>query len=110
MKYPPFADLCLFGFVGTDERAVRDSAHRFLTLLRETVAQSPYKDIPLIALDPTPAAVSRAAGKYRYKVLIKLKNTGTARRLIAALLTEFAKRAENRGVTLFADLNPLTIM
>ncbi len=110
MKYPPFADLCLFGFVGTDERVVREGAHRFLTLLRETVSQSPYKDIPLIALDPTPAAVSRAAGKYRYKVLIKLKNTGTARRLIAALLTEFAKRAENRGVTLFADLNPLTIM
>lgn len=110
MKYPPFADLCMFGFVGTDERAVRESAHRFVTLLRETLAKPEYHDLPLIALDPTPAAVSKAAGKYRYKVLVKLKNTAVTRRMIAALLREFPAVPENRGVTLFADLNPLTIL
>ncbi len=110
MKYPPFADLCLFGFSGMQEKAVREAATRFLTQLKETVAAEPYRDIPLIALDPTPAAVARAAGKYRYKVLIKLKNTAVSRQLIAKLLLDFPKNGENRGVTVFADLNPLTII
>lgn len=110
MKYPPFADLCMFGFVGTDERAVRESAHRFLQQIQQTVARPEFDGVPLIALDPTPASVAKAAGKYRYKLLVKLKNNGTARRLIATLLREFPENAENRGVTLFADLNPLTIL
>ncbi len=110
MKYPPFADLCMFGFVGTDERMVRESAHRFVTLLQDTMADPAYHDLPLIALDPTPAFVSKVAGKYRYKLLVKLKNTAAARQLITRLLREFPTIAENRGVNLFADLNPLTIL
>lgn len=110
MKYPPFADLCLFGFVGAQEKAVRESAVRFLAQLQQTVALPEYSKLPLIALDPTPASVARTAGKYRYKLLVKLKNTAVARRLIAQLLQEFSERPENRGVTVFADMNPLTIM
>ncbi|MBR2338626.1 MAG: primosomal protein N' [Clostridia bacterium] len=110
MKYPPFADLCLFGFVGAQESAVRQAATRFLEQLRQTMEKPEYAGIPLIALDPTPAVVARAAGKYRYKLLVKLKNTAQARQLIAELLQEFPQKAENRGVTLFADMNPLTIM
>ncbi len=110
MKYPPFADLCMFGFTGTDEQAVREGAHRFMTLLKETVSQKEYAQIPLIALDPVPACVSKVAGKYRYKLLIKLKNNAATRRLIASLLTAFLTDTANRGVSLFADMNPLTIL
>ena len=110
MKYPPFADLCLFGFVGTDERAVREGANRFMTLLKETVCKGEYANIPLIALDPVPAFVSKIAGKYRYKLIVKLKNTTATRNLIASLLITFSTDAANRGVSLFADINPLTIL
>ena len=110
MKYPPFADLCMFGFVGTDERAVCEGAHRFMALLKETVSKAEYAHIPLIALDPVPASVSKVAGKYRYKLLIKLKNNAASRSMIASLLTAFSTDTANRGVSLFADMNPLTIL
>lgn len=60
MKYPPFADLCLFGFGRQKEELVRSAAVRFLDLLRETVTKD-YPALPVIALDPTPASVSKAA-------------------------------------------------
>lgn len=105
MKYPPYADLCLFGFVGQSEEEVREAALRFLRLLRET-ATAEYPDVPLIALDPTPATVAKVAGKYRYKVLVKTVASARCRRMIGELLTIFGQRKENGRVTVFADMNP----
>ncbi len=105
MKYPPFADLCLFGFVGQKEELVRSAAVRFLDLLRETVTKD-YPALPVIALDPTPASVSKAAGKFRYKILMKTVNTIHMRKMVGDLLCRFQQAPENKAVTLFADINP----
>ena len=110
MKYPPFADIGMFGFVGTDEKTVKAAAMRFLEQLRQTAAQDVYADLPLIALDPTPAAVARVAGKYRYKLIVKLTNNKRTRAFIAQLLTQFSALLESKGVTVYADINPATIL
>ena len=109
MKYPPYTDLCQFGFVGAREPAVRDAAARFLQELRRTVTER-YPDVPVIALDPTPATVSRVSGKYRYKLLIKTAGSTRARQMIAEALTEFSKQPQSKDVTVFADLNPASMM
>ncbi len=110
MKYPPFADIGLFGFIGTDEKAVKTAATRFLALLRQTVSYPDYEGLPLIALDPTPASVARVAGKYRYKLIVKLANNTRTRTLIADLLKAFASLPESKDVTVYADINPATIL
>lgn len=110
MKYPPFADIGLFGFVGADEQAVKVAAVRFLEQLRQTAAQPQYEGMPLIVLDPTPAAVARVAGKYRYKLIVKLANTKLTRAFIAQLLTQFLTLPESKGVSVYADINPATIL
>ena len=110
MKYPPFADIGMFGFVGTDETAVKTAAVRLLALLQQTASQPEFAALPLIALDPAPAAVSRVAGKYRYKAIVKLKNTAPTRALIAQVLSAFAALPESKGVTVFVDMNPSTIL
>ncbi len=110
MKYPPFADIAMFGFVGTDEKAVKTAATRFLALLRQTVSHPDYEGIPLIALDPTPAAVARVAGKYRYKLIVKLVNNAKTRAFMAKLLQAFSALPESKGVTVYADINPATIL
>ncbi len=110
MKYPPFAELYVFGVVGSRETAVQQAAQRVLALLRETVQQPAYDGLPLIVLDPTPATVARVSGKYRYKVLIKTAATATARRLVGEVLSRFAADTANRDVTVFADRNPSTIL
>ena len=105
MKYPPYTDLCLIGFAGVQESQVRDAAGRFLADL-QGLATRGYADVPMIALDPTPAAVARAAGKYRYKLLIKTVNTARLRELVGRLLTEANRKPENKALTVYADINP----
>lgn len=105
MRYPPYADLCLFGFVGQQEEPVREAASRFLSLLRARLTGA-FAGLPAIVLDPTPAAVSRASGKYRYKLLMKMVNSARMRELIASLLTDFSRKPENKSITVFADINP----
>ena len=105
MKYPPFADLCQFGFVGREESAVREAAYACLKKLHELVT-GPYAGVPVIALDPMPAAVTRVAGKYRYKLLIKTVNSARLRRMLAELLTDFGRTAQRRDVHMFADIDP----
>ena len=74
--------------VGQKEELVRSAAVRFLDLLRETVTKD-YPALPVIALDPTPASVSKAAGKFRYKILMKTVNTIHMRKMVGDLLCRF---------------------
>ena len=109
MRYPPYTDLCLFGFVGEQEADVKEASGRFLRLLHRA-ATGQYRDVPMIVLDPAPATVLKAAGKYRYKLLVKLAATARARTMIGELLTVFSRDPENKHITVFADLNPATML
>ncbi len=109
MKYPPYSDLCMFGFVGVMEKAVADAASSFMGMLREK-ATTAYTDVPLIALDPTPAAVARVSGKYRYKLIVKTKNTARMRAMVGELLAAFAKAPQHKTVTVYADIHPVSLL
>ena len=109
MHYPPYADLFLFGFTGVQEETVRRAGRWMLAHLRRE-ATGEYADLPLIALDPTPAGVLRVAGKYRYKMLLKAKNTARMREMVRKLLQEFAKEPANRGVSVYVDINPASML
>lgn len=109
MHYPPYSDIFLLGFTGTDEATVRRSCRWMLEKLR-AVATTEYADLPMIALDPTPASVLRVAGKYRYKLLIKAKNTLRMRKLIRELMHAFHDEPSNRHVSVYADINPSVML
>ena len=109
MLYPPFSDLCMIGFVGTEEPKVRSASVSFLQKLRET-ARSEYADQPIRVLNPSPAAVGKVSGKYRYKLIIKCRNNRKFRELVSRLLVWFPSEKEHAGVTAFADLNPDSIL
>jgi primosomal protein N' (replication factor Y) len=109
MHYPPYADLFMFGFTGVSEVAVRRSCRWMLEQLR-AVATEEYGDLPMIALDPTPASVLRVAGKYRYKLLVKAKNTARMRELVRHLLHTFHQTPENRQVNVYIDINPAAML
>ena len=109
MHYPPYADLFLFGFTGLQEQRVRAAANRMLQLLREAVTGD-YAGLPIIALDPTPATVVRVAGKYRYKMLVKSRNTKQTRDMIRHLLHAIHNDPAARGVTVYVDINPASML
>ena len=109
MHYPPYADLFLFGFTGLQEQRVRQAARRMLELLRAAATGS-HSDLPMIALDPTPAAVVKVAGKYRYKMLVKARNTKPMRDLVRQLMHTLNNDPLARGVSVYVDINPASML
>lgn len=107
MHYPPYSSLYQFGFTGKDEQEVRQTALAFLAALRQRVTGT---GIPMIALDVAPAMVARISGKYRYKLLIKTRNTTATRQLVAELLGQFGRSRQYKNVSIFADIDPAVMM
>ena len=109
LLYPPFVDLCVIGFSGTNEKKIRQSANIFLHMIGE-LAKAEYSHLPLRVLQPAPAAVAKVSGKYRYKILIKCKNTAEFRSMIATLLKNFALDKKQSGVSVYAAVNPYQVI
>ncbi len=108
MLYPPFADLVTVGFVGESELLVQQAGARFLELLA-ALAKSEYSQLPMRALQPSPALVAKVSNKYRYRVIIKCKNDRRFRQMLSRLLIRFRKEKDFADVTVFADTCPETV-
>ncbi len=106
MLYPPFADICLVGFVGDNQRQTLNTATAFLQEFI-AVAKSEYPKMPLRILGPSPALVVKVSNKFRYKLIIKCKNNNEFRNLLSTLLVKFGSSKEHGNVTTYADMNAL---
>ena len=106
MVYPPFADLLLVGFLGEDKAKTIECSNAFTTRLRQ-LCENEFKDLPIRALGPSPALVSKVNNKYRYKIIIKSRNNLKLRELMSMLLREFGKDKRYQDVTVYVDLKPL---
>ena len=105
LVYPPYCDLCVVGFNGTDETVVKTAARNALELLKRHLAGE-FKGEKAIILGPMPARVAKVSGKFRYRLIIKCRNTGGMRRLISRLLIETGEDSRFSKVTAYADINP----
>ncbi len=108
MGYPPYTDLYLFGFAGIKEDDVKNAAQKMLQILRHLAGHT-FGDIKMIVLDPSPATVSKVAGKFRYKLLIKTVNTARMREMVTQALEAFQHEGISKYVTVYADVNPSSI-
>lgn len=106
MLYPPFADICLIGFVGENQTLTLKAANAFLHSFI-SLAQSDYPTLPLRILGPSPALVVKVSNKFRYKLIIKCKNNREFRKLLSTLLVQFGNNREFSSVTAYADMNAL---
>lgn len=109
MLYPPFVDLVIVGFVGEEEEKVSRASQYFLRNLSK-LAQEEYSKLPLRVLRPSPAAVARISNRFRYKLIIKCRNTASFRELLSRCLWEYNTNKEFAAVTAFVDPNPNAII
>jgi primosomal protein N' (replication factor Y) len=106
MLYPPFADICLIGFVGENQTLTLKAANAFLQSFIK-LARNEYPKLPLRILGPSPALVVKVSNKFRYKLIIKCKNTREFRKMLSTLLVEFGDNKDFSSVTAYADMNAL---
>ncbi len=109
MIYPPFCDLCVLGVTGEEEQKVRSACNALLGMLRDKT-QDKYKKEKIIVLRPVPARVMKMAGRYRYRIIIKCRNSSGFRQMISEILKDVSSEKTFKNVTVYADINPDTML
>ena len=69
-----------------------------------------FADLSIIVLGPIAPRVSKISGKYRFRIIIKCKNTKKFRFFLSGLLKDYAKDGRFSAVTAFADIDPESIL
>lgn len=104
---PPFRDLFVITASGGEESAVLQTCMRLRRSLEDWLRQPAYGGYAVQLLGPAPAAVAKINNRYRYRLTLSAKNDKTMRALVGHLLCCAQNDKKNRGVSVYADLNPL---
>lgn len=107
--YPPYCDICLIGFIGENEPKVRVASQKYTDMLKEKLSGE-YKDLKIIALGPMTARVSKISNKFRYRLILKCKNTKRFRALMNELLKYTGTDRAYNDVSVYIDINPENII
>ena len=106
-QLPPFAQLLTVTFTGQQEAQVLRSAVKFRDSLGGFLRQPAYARQVLALLGPAPCPVPKINYHYRYRLTLRCRLDKPLRGLLAHLLREFARDKTTRGVSAFADVNPM---
>lgn len=109
LVYPPFCDICVLAFIGENEGKVKAASNEALRMIKECT-QGDYHNEKLMVLGPHAARVVKVSNRYRYRLIIKCRAGRAFREMIAKIITDFGNKKEYGTVTVFADLNPETII
>ena len=105
MLYPPFADICLVGFSGENQGVTLKCASTFQSEFIAIVKEN-YGDMPLRIIGPSQAAVYKISNKFRFKIIIKCRNSKEFRGAVNQVLMDFSKKKDFNGIQITVDMNP----
>ncbi len=102
---PPFGDIASITFTGQEEAAVLRGGAKFRDSLYVCLKQPPYTQEHCTVLGPAPCVVPKINYNFRYQLTLRCAMTRQLRQLLAHLLRQFSQDKQNRGVTVFIDVN-----
>lgn len=102
--FPPLCDMCVFCFAGGDEDAVKSGTEAIIALMNRKLGELQPKT-PVRVLGPVRASYGRLNGKFRWRIIMKFKNTAEMRTFISDVLIEGTKLKEMKKITFYADIN-----
>lgn len=101
--FPPVCDICVLGISCEDDFKAASAAKMLLDIIKENIKSG--ADFPLRVLGPVRCSYGKINGKYRYRLIIKCKNTAGFRSFIRSVLYEINKYKEFSKVNIYADIN-----
>lgn len=99
---PPYRTVMTVTATGLTEEAVL----RGCAVIRESLKRYLGDEQELSVLGPAPASIARVNNKFRYRVTLMCRNTKRIRDTVAHTVREFSKDSKNRGVSVYADIDP----
>ncbi len=102
---PPFCDLLTITFQSEQEAQALQGAAQLRDRLTALLRTPDWAQEEAAVLGPAPCPVPKINNTFRYRLSVQMRASKRLRALIAALLREFAKDKNHRGVSAYADLN-----
>ena len=100
---PPFAQRVVVTASGLEEGEVLRCCVRLRRALEQALSRVPDQ---WQLLGPAPAAVAKVNNRYRYRLTLNGRPEKEFRALLAHLLKAAQKDKENKGITVYADVDP----
>lgn len=104
MLYPPFCDIVVVGFTSLVDDECSHGALKFRDMLEKRHAEE-CPDIPLRILGPARNVIGKVNGRYRWRLILKCRNSAPLRRLVELTLKEAGADKSFRNTAVFADMN-----
>ena len=99
---PPFRTVLTVAVSGLVEEAVLRGG----AMIRDSLRRYLADEAEISVLGPAPVAVVRVNNRFRYRVTLMCRNTKRVRDTVAHTVREFSKDSKNRGVAVYADIDP----
>lgn len=108
MIYPPYCTICQISAVSQDAALAQDFIGKIFENIKKLTdkEKGKYSDIKLIILGPSRAAVFKVNNKFRYRMIIKCKNSKRMREC----LREAVNIKTTRDIYVSVDIDPETIL
>ena len=100
---PPFTDMTVITAAGSNEATTLRCASEIRDRLQSRFRREPGMTV----IGPAPYAVVRVNNKFRYRVTLLGRDSKAVRQTVADLLCDCNTRKEFKGVSVFADANPI---
>ncbi len=101
---PPFSDIFSLAFLAEKEIDAFNACAE-VSRKAHTVLSDEYADISAKILGPTPAAIVKLNGKFRYKLVISTKNNKRSRDLVSRLVRDFLNNKKYKNISIIPDIN-----
>lgn len=106
MLYPPICDLCIIGLSGENEEKVKRASEVLMNYIKnKLISENRGHTMPVRLLGPCEAAFGKINKKYRYRIIIKCKNTPLMRDFIRDVLKKGTASKDFGGISVYADMN-----
>ena len=108
MIYPPYCDIVMLGITALGKDIARLAANKLFSIIKGRL-EGMENPIKMIILGPTVATVPRVNSKYRYRIILKTKNSSAFREFLHGVLLEFYDTVD-KSVNAFVDINPESLI
>lgn len=105
MTYPPYCDICMVAAQAERRETAEKAVNAVFAAIKET-PECKENRVKMIILGPSPAAIPRVGGKYRFRMMIKCRGN----REFKAMLRRALETKLPAGASVWADMNPETVI
>jgi primosomal protein N' (replication factor Y) len=110
LGYPPYRRLILFQLAGNVEEKTHQAAQRLGARFKELLHQRPDRLQELEMLGPVAAPLPRVKAKYRWQLLLKSRKSAPLLNAGRELMNWWQAELKGSGVSLSADVDPISLI